>query len=408
MVLRGERRSPAGAHSIPIWSRWRSVTLTVSGTTGRITRATGTVYHHDDHLGSTRVCTDASGVSTGACDYEPFGEVQPGTTCSVPTAFRFAGMRFDSDTGLYHTPFRQYDPNQARWMGVDAIPGSNRFEYVLSDPVNMVDPSGLSGQFINGQVRSCTLDGITVDCNQASSWISSGTYVCPLQAGNCDGILTVNGTQVWGYIPQFYWDSAATSSPGHISITVDLQLARWVLLGYAEEFDWLVFSSNFFAGMGDSLTFGVTERIRKRLGNNFVDKCSGAYTAGEWVETGAEIALTGGSAALKVAAKHASRKAVYAAANKMVGQSGLRQSGRFVHHANPLFGHPGGGSTLSTLFPTGGLPASIHSGAWNLKSLSKGAHLAAHARMRAAEAIGAGLVNPAATGARIGRNQGCS
>jgi len=61
----------------------------------------------------------------------------------VPTAFRFAGMRFDSDTGLYHTPFRQYDPNQARWMGVDAIPAPNRYEYVLSDPVNWTDPSGL-------------------------------------------------------------------------------------------------------------------------------------------------------------------------------------------------------------------------------------------------------------------------
>jgi len=171
VVLRGERRSPAGAHSIPIWSRWRSVTLTVSGTTGRITRATGTVYHHDDHLGSTRVCTDASGVSTGACDYEPFGEVQPGTTCSVPTAFRFAGMRFDSDTGLYHTPFRQYDPNQARWMGVDLVPGSTAvpqsldgFVYVFNDPVNGIDTTGLLAEFIGGQAVSCYSDGLQMPC----------------------------------------------------------------------------------------------------------------------------------------------------------------------------------------------------------------------------------------------------
>jgi hypothetical protein len=28
----------------------------------------GSTYLHTDHLGSTRVCTDANGVSTGACD----------------------------------------------------------------------------------------------------------------------------------------------------------------------------------------------------------------------------------------------------------------------------------------------------------------------------------------------------
>ena len=33
-------------------------------------------------------------------------------------------MEWDSETGLYHTWFRQYDVNQGRWMGVDPLPGS--------------------------------------------------------------------------------------------------------------------------------------------------------------------------------------------------------------------------------------------------------------------------------------------
>jgi RHS repeat-associated protein len=89
--------------------------------------------------------------SAGTCDYEPFGEFRPGTTCSVPTDFRFAGMQFDSETGLYHTWFRQYDATQGRWLGVDPLPGSpndpqslNRYVYVANDPVNLVDPYGLS------------------------------------------------------------------------------------------------------------------------------------------------------------------------------------------------------------------------------------------------------------------------
>ena len=305
----------------------------------------GTTYLHTDHLGSTRVCTDASGVSTGACDYEPFGEVQPGTTCSVPTAFRFAGMRFDSDTGLYHTPFRQYDPNQARWMGVDAIPGSNRFTFVLNDPVNLADPMGLSAQFINGQVGNCTLDGITVDCNQAQNWISSGTFVCPLQSGNCEGYLTINGLQVWGYIPQFYWDSTITSSPGRVTVTVDLQLARWVLLGHAEQFDWLVFSSNFFAGAGDELTFGLTKLIREKTGGDVVNPCSKAYKAGEW--TGFAVSTAGGVAGgIKAAGTKAVGKEFSHWIPRRLGGARSILNGNFVtpkfHYLTDPFRYPKG------------------------------------------------------------------
>ena len=71
-----------------------------------------TTYLHTDHIGSVRRCTDSGGNQNGACDYEPFGEVQLGTTCSVPTDFRFAGMQWDSESQLYHAWFRAYDPNQ--------------------------------------------------------------------------------------------------------------------------------------------------------------------------------------------------------------------------------------------------------------------------------------------------------
>jgi RHS repeat-associated protein len=125
----------------------------------RIAQNTGTSlsttkFLHPDHLGSTRVCTDGSGNSAGTCHYEPFGEVRPGTTCSVPTAYRFAGMEWDGEIGghgLYHTWYRQYDPSQGRWLGVDPLPGSegdpqslNRYAYVLNDPVILRDPLGLA------------------------------------------------------------------------------------------------------------------------------------------------------------------------------------------------------------------------------------------------------------------------
>jgi RHS repeat-associated protein len=124
----------------------------------RIAKQTGSslstaTFLHTDHLGSVRVATDSSGNSAGSCDYEPFGEMQPGTSCTVPVDFHFAGMAWDSNAGpngLYHTWFRRYDINQGRWMGVDPLAGSadapqsfDRFAYVLNAPADLIDPLGL-------------------------------------------------------------------------------------------------------------------------------------------------------------------------------------------------------------------------------------------------------------------------
>ncbi len=80
-------------------------------------------------------------------------------------------MQFDQETGLYHTWFPQFDPNQARWMSVDPLPGSadapqslDRYTNVLNDPVNLADPQGLSVEFIQGQAVSCSLDDLATPC----------------------------------------------------------------------------------------------------------------------------------------------------------------------------------------------------------------------------------------------------
>ena len=140
----------------------------------RIAQQTGATastanYLHTDHLGSTRVCTDGNGASNGTCDYEPFGEIQGGASCSVPTNYLFAGMEFDAETGLYHTAFRQYDPTQGRWLEVDPLPGTedapqsqNRFVYVLSDPANLIDPVGLQECSFNIHMNFQLLPGSEV------------------------------------------------------------------------------------------------------------------------------------------------------------------------------------------------------------------------------------------------------
>src|SRR5260370_3856084 len=153
--------------------------------------ATTATYLHSDHLGSSRRCSDSSGNPNGACDYEPFGEAQPGSTCSAfPTNYRFAGMELDSETGLYHTRFRQYDSNQGRWMSVDPLTDSsgnaqsqNRYVLVLNDPVNSVDSLGL-----------CVVDAILstwqrvwFGADGGGPWQLVSVEPVQLEVGGCDG-----------------------------------------------------------------------------------------------------------------------------------------------------------------------------------------------------------------------------
>lgn len=81
--------------------------------------------------------------------------------------------------------------------------------------------------------------------------------------------------------------------------------------------DWLQDSANFAAGVGDSLTFGLTYQARKGINwmlfgefDSGVDPESGAYIAGEWTETVVEITVTAGGASLRHVAKHSTRRAL--------------------------------------------------------------------------------------------------
>ena len=147
--------------------------------------------------------------------------------------------------------------------------------------------------------------------------------------------------------------------------------------------DWLDNTANFFAGVGDSLTFGITDQIREWLGvNDVVDKASLAYRVGEYTEVGAEIALTGGAKALTHLAYKKGYKEIRRESMRFIRK--FRLPGKEVHHSNPLLGHPGGEGTL---FPLGGLPPSIHSGRWNLEVLDHATHLRRHRRMKQQEKL---------------------
>ena len=180
--------------------------------------------------------------------------------------------------------------------------------------------------------------------------------------------------------------------------------------------DWLDNAATFSAGAGDSLTFGITWWIRSWYGGNqLLNPEDGWYKGGEWTETGVEIAVTCGGSLLKKAAQKAAfkagkeylerqgkkallksmarqeieklgRKRIQSQARKFTNRFRKeigRPRGGFVHHADPLFGHPGG---VPARFPVGGLPDWLKNGSRNFKFMEDAAqHAQAHRYTRQLE-----------------------
>jgi RHS repeat-associated protein len=122
-------------------------------------------YVTADHLGSTRLVTDANGGVVRRFDYLPFGETIP---VSSNTAFAqrlnipgynetlnwrhmFTGKERDAETGLDYFGARYFSGAQGRFTSVDPLLESadpsnpqswNRYTYALNNPLRYVDRDG--------------------------------------------------------------------------------------------------------------------------------------------------------------------------------------------------------------------------------------------------------------------------
>jgi RHS repeat-associated protein len=112
-----------------------------------------TFFAHTDWLGTERVRTDPSGNVAVSCISNPYGDNQV-CTGNDQSRIHYAGMEYDSESSLYHTLFRYYNPRLGLWMtpdpaGLAAADGGdpqslNRSAYVGNSPINSLDPLGRS------------------------------------------------------------------------------------------------------------------------------------------------------------------------------------------------------------------------------------------------------------------------
>ncbi len=104
-------------------------------------------YHLADHLGSCTLELDSDAQIVSHETYHPFGTTAfSDQSDSSYRTQRYSGKERDA-TGLYYYGLRYYIPWMQRWVNPDpagAIDGLNLYRMVRNNPVNLVDPDGLT------------------------------------------------------------------------------------------------------------------------------------------------------------------------------------------------------------------------------------------------------------------------
>jgi RHS repeat-associated protein len=77
-------------------------------------------YFHKDHLGSSTVMTNTSGLEIESTDYMPFGGTRNHTGTNTSN-YKFTDQELDAENGLYNYNARLYDPIIGRFISADPI-----------------------------------------------------------------------------------------------------------------------------------------------------------------------------------------------------------------------------------------------------------------------------------------------
>ena len=181
----------AGGQVVGILTSVRERTLTGTGVDAVLATermaggVTTTFWTLADHEGTVRDIVSGTGASLGQVvehrQYDSFGKILKRTAgatagaallsgSGVGVAFGFAGRPLEERTGLSDNRARWYDPAVGRFVSEDpsGFKGgdANLFGYVGNDPLNRVDPSGLTAAWASYAGKTSAAAGAWASISQ--------------------------------------------------------------------------------------------------------------------------------------------------------------------------------------------------------------------------------------------------
>jgi RHS repeat-associated protein len=153
-----------------------------------------TFYLLNDHLTSTAITTNSSGVRQTELRYFAYGGTRYDAGGQM-TIYRYTGQRVETGTGLYDYGARWYDPAIGRFLAADSIvpnPGDsqslNRYMYVAGNPLKYTDPSGhwlesaIDIAFIVYDIHDIATNGLSLESGAALA-LDVGGLILPVVTG---------------------------------------------------------------------------------------------------------------------------------------------------------------------------------------------------------------------------------
>ena len=158
-----------------------------------------TAYYHADGNGNITAMMNRHGQLVAEYHYDPYGNLlaHAGPLADI-NRYRFSSKQYQPESGIYYYGFRFYDPSLQRWINQDPIGeagGINLYGFVGNDPVNRIDPLGLTDgdltELGDGMLRpGMLIDPYFDDPRNPGNPVTGG-----------DLVREVGGEVIWAMIP---------------------------------------------------------------------------------------------------------------------------------------------------------------------------------------------------------------